>query len=81
MTAKRRISNFGNLTGKQKLPAVWNVDTANVFYSCVDCRLPEEPRSKRSRVSAVAGAVKATFTSLSAVQVAFRARSGRTGEW
>ncbi|MFC8594704.1 lytic polysaccharide monooxygenase auxiliary activity family 9 protein [Streptomyces atroolivaceus] len=29
--------NFGNLTGKQKVLAVWNIaDTANAFYACVD---------------------------------------------
>lgn len=29
--------NFGSLTGKQKVLAVWNIaDTANAFYACVD---------------------------------------------
>ncbi|MFC8366838.1 MULTISPECIES: lytic polysaccharide monooxygenase auxiliary activity family 9 protein [unclassified Streptomyces] len=29
--------NFGSLTGRQKVLAVWNVaDTANAFYACVD---------------------------------------------
>lgn len=29
--------NFGTLTGKQKVLAVWNIaDTANAFYACVD---------------------------------------------
>ncbi|GJF25841.1 lytic polysaccharide monooxygenase auxiliary activity family 9 protein [Streptomyces flaveolus] len=29
--------NFGSLTGRQKVLAVWNIaDTANAFYACVD---------------------------------------------
>lgn len=29
--------NFGSLTGKQKVLAVWNIaDTANAFYACTD---------------------------------------------
>ncbi|MEU1054534.1 lytic polysaccharide monooxygenase auxiliary activity family 9 protein [Streptomyces sp. NPDC005876] len=29
--------NFGSLTGKQKVLAVWNIaDTVNAFYACVD---------------------------------------------
>lgn len=29
--------NFGSLTGKQKVLAVWNIaDTTNAFYACVD---------------------------------------------
>ncbi|MFF9348768.1 lytic polysaccharide monooxygenase auxiliary activity family 9 protein [Streptomyces sp. NPDC014734] len=29
--------NFGGLTGKQKVLAVWNIaDTANAFYACID---------------------------------------------
>ncbi|WP_068270619.1 lytic polysaccharide monooxygenase auxiliary activity family 9 protein [Aldersonia kunmingensis] len=29
--------DFGNLTGKQKVLAVWNIeDTANALYSCID---------------------------------------------
>jgi len=29
--------NFGGLTGKQKILAVWNIaDTANAFYACID---------------------------------------------
>ncbi|MYX05552.1 chitin-binding protein [Streptomyces sp. SID8375] len=29
--------NFGGITGKQKILAVWNIaDTANAFYACID---------------------------------------------
>ncbi|MFK4211238.1 lytic polysaccharide monooxygenase auxiliary activity family 9 protein [Streptomyces sp. NPDC030920] len=29
--------DFGNLTGRQKVLAVWNIaDTANAFYACID---------------------------------------------
>ncbi|WP_310726264.1 lytic polysaccharide monooxygenase [Streptomyces sp. N2A] len=29
--------NFGSITGKQKILAVWNIaDTANAFYACID---------------------------------------------
>ncbi|GAB7029612.1 lytic polysaccharide monooxygenase auxiliary activity family 9 protein [Streptomyces sp. NPDC021749] len=29
--------NFGSLTGRQKILAVWNIaDTANAFYACID---------------------------------------------
>ncbi|MEU5274652.1 lytic polysaccharide monooxygenase auxiliary activity family 9 protein [Streptomyces hygroscopicus] len=32
--------DFGNLTGKQKVLAVWNIaDTANAFYVCVDVNI------------------------------------------
>ncbi|MGP3983030.1 lytic polysaccharide monooxygenase auxiliary activity family 9 protein [Streptomyces sp. KR80] len=32
--------NFGGLTGKQKVLAVWNIaDTANAFYACVDVQI------------------------------------------
>ncbi|MFF6794209.1 lytic polysaccharide monooxygenase [Streptomyces filamentosus] len=32
--------NFGTLTGRQKVLAVWNVaDTTNAFYSCVDVNI------------------------------------------
>ncbi|KES04984.1 chitinase [Streptomyces toyocaensis] len=32
--------NFGGLTGRQKVLAVWNVaDTANAFYSCIDVNI------------------------------------------
>ncbi|MGY5079721.1 lytic polysaccharide monooxygenase auxiliary activity family 9 protein [Streptomyces nigrescens] len=31
------IVNFGGITGKQKILAVWNIaDTANAFYACID---------------------------------------------
>lgn len=29
--------DFGSLTGRQKILAVWNIaDTANAFYACID---------------------------------------------
>lgn len=32
--------NFGNITGRQKVLAVWNVaDTANAFYACIDVNI------------------------------------------
>ncbi|MGW8380798.1 lytic polysaccharide monooxygenase auxiliary activity family 9 protein [Streptomyces sp. ODS28] len=32
--------NFGGLTGKQKVLAVWNIaDTANAFYACTDVKV------------------------------------------
>ncbi|WP_018840067.1 lytic polysaccharide monooxygenase auxiliary activity family 9 protein [Streptomyces aculeolatus] len=32
--------NFGGITGKQKVLAVWNVaDTSNAFYACVDVNI------------------------------------------
>ncbi|MFI6285140.1 lytic polysaccharide monooxygenase auxiliary activity family 9 protein [Streptomyces sp. NPDC051018] len=32
--------NFGGLSGKQKVLAVWNIaDTANAFYACVDVNI------------------------------------------
>ncbi|MGW2592445.1 lytic polysaccharide monooxygenase [Streptomyces sp. NPDC001515] len=32
--------NFGSITGKQKVLAVWNVaDTANAFYACIDVNI------------------------------------------
>jgi predicted carbohydrate-binding protein with CBM5 and CBM33 domain len=32
--------DFGSITGKQKLLAVWNIaDTSNAFYSCVDLQI------------------------------------------
>nr|WSW68611.1 lytic polysaccharide monooxygenase [Streptomyces sp. NBC_00995] len=32
--------NFGSLTGRQKVLAVWNIaDTANAFYACVDVQI------------------------------------------
>ncbi|MCT2592968.1 lytic polysaccharide monooxygenase [Streptomyces sp. N2-109] len=36
--------DFGNLTGKQKVLAVWNVaDTDNAFYSCIDVNIGGDP--------------------------------------
>ncbi|MEU7142181.1 lytic polysaccharide monooxygenase [Nocardia sp. NPDC046473] len=36
--------NFGNITGRQKLLAIWNIaDTANAFYSCVDLNIGGTP--------------------------------------
>ncbi|AUH44372.1 lytic polysaccharide monooxygenase auxiliary activity family 9 protein [Streptomyces sp. CMB-StM0423] len=32
--------NFGNITGRQKVLAVWNVyDTGNAFYACIDVNI------------------------------------------
>jgi chitin-binding protein len=32
--------NLGNVSGKQKLLAIWNIaDTANAFYACVDLQV------------------------------------------
>ena len=32
--------DFGGLSGKQKVLAVWNVaDTANAFYACIDVNI------------------------------------------
>ncbi|KPC62764.1 lytic polysaccharide monooxygenase auxiliary activity family 9 protein [Streptomyces chattanoogensis] len=32
--------NFGGITGKQKVLAVWNIaDTANAFYACIDVNI------------------------------------------
>ncbi|WEV29519.1 lytic polysaccharide monooxygenase [Streptomyces sp. 71268] len=32
--------NFGNISGKQKVLAIWNIaDTANAFYACVDVNI------------------------------------------
>ncbi|MBP0455942.1 lytic polysaccharide monooxygenase [Streptomyces montanisoli] len=32
--------NFGNITGRQKVLAVWNIaDTANAFYACIDVNI------------------------------------------
>lgn len=32
--------DFGSLTGRQKVLAVWNIsDTANAFYACIDVRI------------------------------------------
>ncbi|MCT2593621.1 lytic polysaccharide monooxygenase [Streptomyces sp. N2-109] len=32
--------NFGNITGKQKVLAVWNIaDTGNAFYACIDVNI------------------------------------------
>ncbi|MEU7636240.1 lytic polysaccharide monooxygenase [Streptomyces sp. NPDC059101] len=32
--------NFGNIKGKQKILAVWNIaDTANAFYACIDVNI------------------------------------------
>lgn len=38
-TVSHRV-DFGGLTGKQKVLAVWNIaDTANAFYACVDVNI------------------------------------------